>query len=130
MFLQMAVDHGATYSAAVPAIWHDAMQVLKANPTRYKGSNGLRIEQIMCGGSAPAPDMMRWYKQEYNVSFTQGWGMTEMSPMGSNGQAIWPRWFHNALCDHTRTRTPAQIVRVLASFDFLYCTCQSIFYRR
>jgi len=64
------------------------MHVLKANPDKYKGSGGLRIEHIMCGGSAPAPGMMAWYKQEYDVTFTQGWGMTEMSPMGSNGKPL------------------------------------------
>jgi fatty-acyl-CoA synthase len=91
--LQMAVDWGATYSAAVPAIWATARQTLEANPSKYKagggggGGGGLRLQSIVCGGSAPSPEMMSWYKREYGVQFTQGWGMTETSPMGSNGKA-------------------------------------------
>lgn len=86
--LQMAVDHGATYSAAVPAIWQTARQALEAHPERYKGPNGLRLQSIVCGGSAPPPEMMSWYKREYGVTFTQGWGMTETSPMGTNGKPV------------------------------------------
>ena len=64
--LQMAVDHGATYSAAVPAIWQDARQALEAAPEMYKGGK-FRIESIICGGSAPPPEMMQWYLDEYVV---------------------------------------------------------------
>ena len=82
----MAVDWGATYSAAVPAIWQTARQTLEADPQKYKGK--IKISSICCGGSAPPPEMMSWYKQEHGVIFAQGWGMTETSPMGTNGKPV------------------------------------------
>jgi len=84
--LQMAVDWEATYSAAVPAIWQTARQTLEADPQKYKGK--IKISSICCGGSAPPPEMMSWYKQEHGVIFAQGWGMTETSPMGTNGKPV------------------------------------------
>merc|ERR1740127_326578 len=32
--------------------------------------------------------MMKWYRDELSVSFIQGWGMTEMNPLGSLGVAV------------------------------------------
>ena len=82
----MAVDQGATYSAAVPAIWQSARQELEQNLQEYKGR--FKIQNIICGGSAPPPEMMGWYKKEFNVDFMQGWGMTETSPMGTFAKFI------------------------------------------
>lgn len=92
--LKMAVDHGATYSAAVPAIWQSARQKLEENFLKYK--NHFKIENIICGGSAPPPEMMNWYKKEFNVDFMQGWGMTETSPMGTFAKFI-TRFEHKAM---------------------------------
>ena len=95
---------GAVGASAEPARGEDAVdeeraarsdratarQTLESNPSKYKasGDGGLRLQSIVCGGSAPPPEMMSWYKREYGVQFTQGWGMTETSPMGSNGKAL------------------------------------------
>ena len=62
-------------SAAVPAIWQSARQALEARPELYK--DRFRIKSIICGGTAPPPEMMRWYLDTYGVEFMQGWGMTE-----------------------------------------------------
>ena len=84
--LKMAVDWGATYSAAVPAIWQTARQELQRNREKYRGK--FKIENIICGGSAPPPEMMKWYLDNWGVKFCQGWGMTETSPMGTTGKAV------------------------------------------
>ena len=77
----MAVDWGATYSAAVPAIWQTARQELERHEEKYRGR--FKVKNIICGGSAPPPEMMRWYLDNWGVEFMQGWGMTEtVSPGG------------------------------------------------
>ena len=94
IILQMAVDWGATYSAAVPAIWQSAKERLASDLEKYRGK--FVVETIICGGSAPSPEMMRWYKDEFNVSFMQGWGMTETSPMGTNSKFV-TKYVHRSL---------------------------------
>ena len=54
--------------------WQDAKQTLEKNMTKY--ITRFKIENIICGGSAPPPAMMAWYKKQFNVDFMQGWGMT------------------------------------------------------
>eukprot|EP00943_MAST-04B_sp_MAST-4B-sp1_P001327 g1327.t1 len=83
--LQMASDHGATYSAAVPAVWQTVRSRLEAEPNKYK--NKFKIQGILCGGSAPSNEMMKWYLDNWNVRFRQGWGMTETGPLGTTGTA-------------------------------------------
>ena len=83
--LQMASDHGATYSAAVPAVWQTVRARLEAEPEKYK--NRFKIQGILCGGSAPSNEMMKWYLDNWNVRFRQGWGMTETGPLGTTGTA-------------------------------------------
>jgi hypothetical protein len=35
---------------------------------------GLKLNRLACGGSAPAADMMEWFLDTYNVVFLQAWG--------------------------------------------------------
>ena len=67
--------------------------------SKYK--KNFKIENIICGGSAPPPEMMAWYKKEFNVDFMQGWGMTETSPMGTLGKYI-TRYEHLAQTQEER----------------------------
>ena len=56
--LEMCVDWGATWSAAVPTVWQNIRSRLEADPARYAGK--LKIGTVVCGGSAPPNEMMRW----------------------------------------------------------------------
>lgn len=101
--LAISVDHRATYSAAVPVIWQTIRTRLEEDPARYKGK--FAIEHILCGGTAPSNEMMKWYLDEYSVRFSQGWGMTETSPMGTFGKAV-------ATYAHTQLDGEAQFANV------------------
>ena len=84
--LRICIDQGVTHSAAVPTIWQTLRTTLEADVAAFKGK--FKVRQVLCGGSAPPNEMMDWYDKEFGVSFVQGWGMTETSPMGTFGRRI------------------------------------------
>jgi fatty-acyl-CoA synthase len=77
--VDMIERHRPTISAAVPTIWNDVLQYMKANPGRDISS--LRL--VTCGGSAVPLGMMKEYEKTYGVHIRQGWGMTETSPLAA-----------------------------------------------
>jgi fatty-acyl-CoA synthase len=82
-----------TMSAAVPTIWNDILQFLRANPDRDISS----IRKILCGGSAVPRSLIQAFDEEHGITVVQGWGMTETSPLastaippaGTSGEAAW-----------------------------------------
>jgi fatty-acyl-CoA synthase len=71
--------HRPTIAAAVPTIWNDVLQYLHAHPERDISS----LRKVCCGGSAVPLGMMKEYEQHFGVVITQGWGMTETSPLAA-----------------------------------------------
>jgi fatty-acyl-CoA synthase len=68
-----------TMSAAVPTIWLEMANYLEEHP----GTDISNIERLTVGGSAPPESLIRRYDEEFDAPIIQGWGMTEMSPLGS-----------------------------------------------
>jgi fatty-acyl-CoA synthase len=68
-----------TMSAAVPTIWNDILNYLRANP----GHDISSIQKIVCGGSAVPRALMEAFEKEFGITIIQAWGMTETSPLGS-----------------------------------------------
>jgi fatty-acyl-CoA synthase len=68
-----------TISAAVPTIWNDILQFLRANPGRDLSS----IRAVMCGGSAVPRALIAAFDKEIGITIIQGWGMTETSPVAA-----------------------------------------------
>ena len=67
-----------TLALGVPTIWNNVLQYLR----KTKGNlSGLRA--MLMGGSAVPRALIAAYKKELGVHVIQGWGMTEMSPIGS-----------------------------------------------
>ncbi len=66
-----------TYSAGVPTVWLGLLQYL-----RESGKKLTHLKKGMSGGSALPEALIRGYL-EYGVELQQGWGMTEMSPIGT-----------------------------------------------
>ena len=46
------------------------------NPEEYSAMKD-SLSRIMTGGSAPPPELIRWYKDVLNTEIVQIWGMTE-----------------------------------------------------
>eukprot|EP00439_Symbiodinium_sp_Y106_P074892 s1334_g14.t1 len=80
--LQMFGDWKVQLSCGVPTVWQGVRaQIEKEGVAKWKPA--LALQRLVCGGSAPAPEMMRWYLDQLGVEFIQVWGMTETNPLGS-----------------------------------------------
>jgi len=78
--LQFFIDAEVTKSSGVPTIWNEIRLELQANKEKYVGK--LKLKDLVCGGSAPASEMMVWYWQNWGIEIVQAWGMTETNPIG------------------------------------------------
>ena len=83
--LDLIVSESVTVAAGVPTIWQGVRALLEAAPDRYDLSN---LDRVGCGGSAPPLSMIRWYWDRYRIEMIQGWGMTEMNPLGTVSRRI------------------------------------------
>ena len=69
---------GVTISAGVPTVWLGVLNYMKENRLRFSTLN-----RTLIGGSACPPAMLRTLQRDYGVEVRHGWGMTEMSPLGT-----------------------------------------------
>ncbi len=83
--LDLIVSESVTISAGVPTIWQGVRSLLEADPDRYDLS---ALERLVCGGSAPPISLIRWFWDHHGVEMIQGWGMTEMNPLGTVSRRI------------------------------------------
>jgi fatty-acyl-CoA synthase len=67
-----------TLSAAVPTVW----TVLLAH-LREHGLKLPYLKEFLVGGSAASRSLIEAYERDYGVTAVHGWGMTEMSPIGT-----------------------------------------------
>jgi fatty-acyl-CoA synthase len=67
-----------TLTSGVPTVWLGLLQHLRASGQRLH-----TVKRIMSGGSALPPMLIEAFRDEYGVSVEQGWGMTEISPVGT-----------------------------------------------
>ncbi len=74
---------GVTFAAAVPTVWLGLLAFLRENnlkPTTLK--------RVVIGGSAVPEAVLRAFEEDYGIEVLHGWGMTEMSPMGTVGKLL------------------------------------------
>ncbi len=69
-----------THMVGVPTVWLGLLDYL-----RKSGATIDSVEKILSGGSALPEPLLRAYEERYGVTMQQGWGMTEMSPIGTIG---------------------------------------------
>lgn len=67
-----------TFTAGVPTVWLGLLQYLRASGERLH-----TVQRIMTGGSAAPPLLIEAFRDEYGVRLEHGWGMTELSPVGT-----------------------------------------------
>jgi fatty-acyl-CoA synthase len=74
-------SEGVTFSSAVPTVWMMLLQYLEQNPHLALD----RLQRIFIGGSACPEIIFKTFGERYGVNVIHGWGMTEMSPIGTAG---------------------------------------------
>jgi fatty-acyl-CoA synthase len=65
-----------TYAAGVPTIWMGVLPLLANHDVSS-------LDRVMCGGSAVPRSLSESWRAAIGVPITQGWGMTETSPVAS-----------------------------------------------
>jgi fatty-acyl-CoA synthase len=75
---QMIAELRPTFAGAVPTIWADLLHHLDTN-----GGDLSSLREVVVGGSAVPPALMRAFLDRYGMRIIHAWGMTETSPLGS-----------------------------------------------
>jgi fatty-acyl-CoA synthase len=73
-------DERVTFALGVPTIWSMLLEYL-----RTSGKKLSSLKRVTSGGSAVPKSMIAAFEDEFGVEMRQGWGMTEMSPIGLQG---------------------------------------------
>ncbi|EUC14469.1 3-(methylthio)propionyl-CoA ligase [Paraburkholderia hospita] len=73
-----------TYSAGVPTVWLGLLNYVREAGVRFS-----TLSRTVIGGSACPPTMLRMFRDDYGVEAIHGWGMTEMSPVGTLSNLTW-----------------------------------------
>src|SRR5690606_34220634 len=73
-------DERVTFSQGVPTVWLMLFQYLDANPGI--DPKALGIKRVGIGGAAVPRAMLERFERDFGAEVTQGWGMTETSPIG------------------------------------------------
>lgn len=72
-------DEKVTVTAGVPTVWLALQQYMESNNLRLPD-----LKRLAIGGAAPPSALIQAF-DGMGISASQGWGMTEMSPIGSIG---------------------------------------------
>ena len=72
-----------TMSFGVPTIWMGLLEALKKT-----GSTAASMQRTVVGGSALPPSMYAEFRDRYGIDLIHGWGMTEVSPLGTANQPL------------------------------------------
>jgi len=78
---QLLDSEKVSSTAAVPTVWLGLLQFLEQT-----GKKLPHLKKVVIGGAACPPMMIRKFELDYDVEVIHGWGMTEMSPVGTTGK--------------------------------------------
>jgi fatty-acyl-CoA synthase len=98
-----------TMTCGVPTVWLGLLQHL-----RTSGEKLATVKRIMTGGSATPPLLIEAFRDEFGVAVEHGWGMTELSPVGTYNA---PKPAQVGLTGEPAVRHMLKQGRVLAGID-------------
>jgi fatty-acyl-CoA synthase len=75
-----------TVAGAVPTIWTGLLAELDKKAELGQPIDVSSLRDVVVGGSACPPSLMKAFEDRHGVHITHAWGMTEISPLGSVGQ--------------------------------------------
>ena len=71
-------SEGVSLALGVPTVWLALLQYAEKAGKRLN-----KLERTVIGGAAVPESMIREFRDKHDVVVIQGWGMTEMSPLGT-----------------------------------------------
>ena len=86
---------GVDSTSAVPTVWMGLIAYMKQNKLKFS-----TLKTSTIGGSACPPAMMKTLQDDFGLEVHHGWGMTEMSPVGTINA---PKQNHRSLPREKRT---------------------------
>jgi 3-(methylthio)propionyl---CoA ligase len=98
-----------TFTCGVPTVWLGLLQHLRSSGERLE-----TVTRIMTGGSAAPPLLIEAFRDEYGVAVEHGWGMTELSPVGTYNA---PKPAQAGLTREEATRHMLKQGRILPGID-------------
>jgi fatty-acyl-CoA synthase len=76
-------SEGVESSAGVPTVWLGIIQYMKQNKLRFS-----TLKKTTIGGAACPASMIATLRDDFGIGVAHGWGMTEMSPVGTIGSPL------------------------------------------
>jgi fatty-acyl-CoA synthase len=76
--VQLMNEERVTLAAGVPTVWQMLLNHLQQSGGRLE-----TLQRTLIGGSAVPLQMIRDFRDRHGVTVVQGWGMTELSPLGT-----------------------------------------------
>ncbi len=70
-------------AAGVPTVWTALLEYADANNKKMT-----TLRDVVVGGSAAPPSMLKAFKEKHDADLLHAWGMTEMSPLGTINRAV------------------------------------------
>jgi fatty-acyl-CoA synthase len=98
-----------TFTCGVPTVWMGLLAHLRA-----AGGKLDTLRRIMTGGSACPPMLIETFGADYGVRVEHGWGMTELSPVGTYNA---PKPVHAGLTRPEQNHLMLKQGRVLPGID-------------
>ena len=102
--LELMSSERVTHAMGVPTIWMGILQELDRNARAYDLSSS---KHVMIGGAAVPESLIRAFAERHGIVITQGWGMTETSPVGSVSSLT----SELAAADAAKRSTPIDLAR-------------------
>lgn len=78
---ELMEGQGVTAGWGVPTVWAGLIDEM-----RKRGAKPSALHTLLIGGSAVPPAMIRALEAEFGIEVLHGWGMTEMSPVGTTSR--------------------------------------------
>jgi len=77
----LIMSERVTFAAGVPTIWSSILNHAQEHKYAFPA-----LKRTVIGGSACPPSMMNTLMDDFGVEVMHGWGMTEMSPLGTQSK--------------------------------------------
>lgn len=75
---ELIQNEKVTLAAGIPTLWIGMLHLLETEAFDLSSLRG-----IIAGGAPVPPSLIKAYEERFGITVVQGWGMTELTPVGS-----------------------------------------------